>query len=74
MTTYGEIAVRWHNRGGRFTLECEVPVGTTATVWLPFAGGQPKVKEGDGIRCLGERDGRMLYELSSGRYTLKSKI
>lgn len=74
MTTYGEIAIRWQNRNGRFTLECDVPVGTTATVWLPSADGMPRVKEGDGIRRVGARDGRVLYELASGHYTLKSKI
>ena len=74
MTTYGPIAIRWQNRKGRFTLECDVPVGTTATVWLPFSGAEPKVKEGDGVRRAGVRDGRVLYELASGHYTLKSRI
>ena len=74
MTTYGPIAIRWQNRKGRFTLECDVPVGTTATVWLPFSGAEPKVKEGDGVRRAGVRDGRALYELASGHYTFKSRI
>ena len=34
-TTYGEIAIRWEKKDGQFTLECTIPVGTTATVMLP---------------------------------------
>ena len=38
-TTYGEIAIRWEHRDSEFTLECSIPVGATATVWMPTATG-----------------------------------
>ncbi|MCF0172962.1 MAG: family 78 glycoside hydrolase catalytic domain [Bacteroidales bacterium] len=34
-TTYGTIAVSWKVSGSKFSLSCEVPVGTTATVYIP---------------------------------------
>ena len=38
-TTYGEIEVRWKRKGDAFTLDCTVPVGTTATVYVPSIDG-----------------------------------
>lgn len=35
-TTYGRISIDWKVAAdGKFTLKCEVPVGTTATVYVP---------------------------------------
>ena len=38
-TTYGEIEIRWERKGDSFTLDCTVPVGTTATVYVPSKDG-----------------------------------
>lgn len=38
-TTYGRIEIRWERRNGKFSLDCTVPVGTSATVYLPAEGG-----------------------------------
>ena len=38
-TTYGEIAIRWERQGDDFTLECTVPVGSTAVVYMPSENG-----------------------------------
>lgn len=38
-TTYGEISIRWEHREGKFNLMCTIPVGTTATVWMPTVSG-----------------------------------
>lgn len=38
-TTYGEIEIRWERKGDAFTLDCTVPVGTTATVYVPSEDG-----------------------------------
>lgn len=38
-TTYGQIAVKWTCTDGLFNLECTVPVGSTATVYIPSADG-----------------------------------
>ena len=73
-TTYGRIGIRWERRKGRFEMRCEVPVGTTATVWVPFSGAAPKVKEGLHVRSRGVRDGYALYEVDAGRHVFKSEL
>ena len=73
-TTYGPIAINWNCRDGEFTITCDVPVGATATVWIPFEGEAPKVKTGDNVIAKGVRDGYALYKVKSGRYSFKSNI
>ena len=73
-TTYGKIAVDWTLRNGRFMLECEVPVGATATIWVPYGGDVPKIKESKFVKAKGLRDGYALYEVASGRYKFKSNM
>lgn len=38
-TTYGEIEIRWERKGDSFILDCTVPVGTTATIYVPSKSG-----------------------------------
>lgn len=38
-TTYGRIEIRWERKGDSFTLDCTVPVGTTATIHVPSKDG-----------------------------------
>jgi alpha-L-rhamnosidase len=40
-TPYGEAGSAWRIEGDRFELTATVPPGTTATVVLPFGGGEP---------------------------------
>ena len=58
-TTYGKISIRWEHKNGRFKLECDVPVGTSATVWMP---------------CSDNPDGYIPHELKSGHYTLVTNL
>ena len=74
LTTYGTIGVDWKLHKGGLTLECEVPVGTTATVWVPYKGDVPNVKESNFVKFRGIRDGYALYEVASGRYKFASKM
>lgn len=73
-TTYGKIDIKWQCRKGRFTMECEVPVGSTATIWVPCGADAPKVKESDYVKAVGKRDGYALYEVKSGSYKFSSKL
>ena len=73
-TTYGKIDIKWQCRKGRFTLECEVPVGSTATIWVPYGAAAPKVKESEYVKAVGQRDGYALYEVKSGVYKFSSKL
>ncbi len=73
-TTYGRIAISWQREDGKFVMECEVPVGTTATIYVPCAGEQPRVKENEHIRFVEIYDGYAIYEVQSGSYKFNSKI
>lgn len=73
-TTYGDVAIKWQNNAGRFSLQCDVPVGSRAIVWVPFGEEQPKVKLSVNVRSLGVRDGYALYQVESGRYNFNSTL
>ena len=73
-TTYGDVAIKWQHKDGKFALQCDVPVGSTAIVWVPFSAEPPKVKLSDNVRSLGVRDGYALYQVESGRYNFNSKL
>ena len=73
-TTYGDVAIKWSHKGEKFSLQCDVPVGSRAVVWVPFEGEQPKAKLSECVRKLGIRDGYALYEVESGRYNFNSKL
>ncbi|MEH3120712.1 MAG: family 78 glycoside hydrolase catalytic domain [Sphingomonas phyllosphaerae] len=69
----GQISTNWRQKqGGRFSLELSVPVGSTATVHLPNAGGR-RVMEG-GVEIAGRFgavsvDSSIILAVRSGRYT-----
>ena len=73
-TTYGEIDIKWQRKAEDFTLSCVVPVGSTATIWVPFSGAEPKVKLDKNMIFKGVRDGYALYKVRSGSYTFTSKL
>ena len=73
-TTYGEIDIQWQRKAEDFTLSCVVPVGSTATIWVPFSGSEPKVKLDKNMIFKGVRDGYALYKVKSGSYTFTSKL
>ena len=73
-TTYGDVAIKWQHQKGKFSMQCDVPVGSTAIVWVPFEGEQPKAKHSECVRSLGVRGGYALFEVESGRYEFNSKL
>ena len=73
-TTYGKIDIQWQRKAEDFTLSCVVPVGSTATIWVPFSGAEPKVKLDKNMIFKGVRDGYALYKVKSGSYTFTSKL
>ena len=73
-TTYGPISISWSRKNGEFAITCDVPVGATATIWVPFAGNLPKVKCNENIIAKGVRDGYALYKVKSGRYSFRSQM
>lgn len=73
-TAYGTIDIKWQREADDFTLSCVVPVGSTATIWVPFSGAEPKVRLDENMICKGVRDGYALYKVKSGSYTFTSKL
>ena len=71
---YGVIESSWKKEKDVYVLDVEVPVNTTATVFLP-ASGQGVVKEGNlslngrkEFTLLGTDKGKMRVKVGSGRY------
>jgi alpha-L-rhamnosidase len=77
-TPYGEASVAWQVAGDAFTLDVTVPVGTTATVFVPARGpadvtegGQP-AERAQGVTYLRMEGNAAVYALQSGAYSLAS--
>ena len=79
-TPYGQAVSDWRRDGDALTLTVEVPVGTTATVWVPTARpsavreGDGPAAQADGLTALGAEDGRARFEAQPGRYTFRSTL
>ncbi len=74
----GRIASEWKQSAGRFELFISIPTNTTATVFLPrepgarvSESGKP-VEQAEGVKLVGERNGRAVLKLGSGAYHLVS--
>ncbi|HRN57405.1 MAG TPA: alpha-L-rhamnosidase C-terminal domain-containing protein, partial [Agriterribacter sp.] len=74
---YGKIAVKWEKANGRFDLSAEIPVNTTATIYLPVSGvaditesGKP-VKGRKDIKVSGDQNEMVLIPVGSGQYRFR---
>jgi alpha-L-rhamnosidase len=72
MTPYGRAATEWRKAEGEFTLDVEIPVNTTAKIYVPLMA-QGEVATPHDAKRTGEEDGYALFEVGSGRYTFVSK-
>ncbi len=73
-TIYGNIVSQWKNENNIFTLLAEIPVNTTALIYLPatkmnliLESGKPVGKRAD-IKLLKYENGRAVIETGSGKY------
>lgn len=72
---YGVIESEWQKKEDGFYLTVQIPVNTTATIYLP-AAEQSMVTESskplsNEIQFIKKENGRMVYEIGSGRYFFK---
>lgn len=67
---YGVISSSWTLKNNVFTLKIEVPVNTTATVYLPVKPGTAGVKSSV-PEVKSDRD-RVAFKVGSGSYTFKA--
>jgi alpha-L-rhamnosidase len=63
---YGLISSEWRKVENQFNWQIEIPVNTTATVYVP-ANNLPKVLV-DGAKPVRYENGRAVFELGSGKY------
>jgi len=76
---YGPITSNWSRAGNDVTFHIEVPVNTTATVFIPGETGV--VKEGGvdaadaaNIKFLRSENGRSVYEIGAGAYDFSGRL
>ena len=71
---YGRIESEWKRENGRFTLKIAVPVGATATIYIPAPSPNSVTESGTpagrspGVRFIGMSRGRAVYGVGSGKY------
>ena len=68
------LICRWEHKDGRFNIACDVPVGATATLWLPFEGAVPEFEESENVIRKGVREGYALYKVRSGHYEFETAL
>ena len=76
----GKIVSEWSKKAGQFKLRVQVPVGATATVFLPAQdkariteSGKP-IQRASGVQFLRMENGRAILALGSGEYTFGSRV
>ena len=68
---YGLISSEWHKTGDQFDWQIQIPVNTTASVYVPATSPDSvKVK---GLKASRFENGQAIFELGSGKYHFISK-
>jgi len=73
-TPYGKITCSWKKAANRFALDLQIPVNTSATIYLPSADSTPitesakPLTKANGVRLLRMEKGRAVLEAGSGTY------
>jgi len=79
-TPYGLAAVDWKKKDGSFQLNIEVPVGSTATIYVPASRaevvteGGKKIKNDGTLRFEGMEKGYAVFKVGSGKYSFDSPL
>ena len=76
---YGSIKSEWTKKNGYFTLKIEIPVNTSATVYLPstevnsITESDKAIANQKGIQFIGTEKDKSLYKIGSGVYLFKAR-
>ena len=79
-TPYGTAAINWEKNTGAFMLDIEVPVGSTAIVYIPSSDSKSVTESGKKIDSKNEvrfqqmENGYAIYTVGSGTYNFKSAV
>jgi alpha-L-rhamnosidase len=80
LTNYGISAINWKKEDGKLLLSVDVPVGSTATVFVPAVNRNSvtesgkKIRKNSGTSYAGMEDGYAVFETGSGKYEFESLI
>lgn len=76
-TSYGEAGIKWTSNSGSIDMSVTIPVGCTATVFVPTEQGQTASSSDDdqpsGITQEGVEEGYTKFLVQSGTYTFLTK-
>ncbi len=78
LTPYGECGIRWKKNDGKFNMIIDVPVGSTATAFVPAGNPESvlesgkKINKGSGVTFVKMENGYAVYKVGSGRYEFES--
>lgn len=78
-TSYGNAGIHWEKSNIDFSMKISVPVGSHATVYIPFENGRKVYESGelvsntDFINEKGDMDAYKVFEVSSGNYQFEVK-
>ena len=76
---YGLVKSEWHYKNDKFNWDINIPVNTTATVYIPaekegdVTEGGKEITMAAGIKFVKSEDGRAVFEIGSGSYHFISK-
>lgn len=77
-TPYGKASVSWKKQSGAYRVDVEIPVGSTATVYIPVISGKELKENGQSIAEIkeitfgGVHDGYAVVHISSGTYSFEA--
>lgn len=77
-TVYGQAGIKWTNKSQKFILEIVVPVGSTATVYIPakdknkITENGKSIKDNKWLRFLRKEGNYIVLEVKSGQYYFES--
>lgn len=72
-TNYGKVSSRWTLISGKFQLEVEIPVNTTAKIYVP-AGASGVMEGGKAVSGSQVKDGYVEVIVGSGHYEFSSEL
>jgi len=79
LTPYGTAEVSWEKKSGKFTLEIDVPVSCTATVYVPaekfsiIKESRKRIRRSNEITFEKMDQGYAVYKVKSGNYKFESE-
>jgi len=74
LTRYGKVSSKWELSSGKISMDIEIPVNTTATIFVPSLSADSIIESGKlltevkEIRKCGEENGYIILNVGSGKY------